>query len=143
MKFEHKGEKLLPFHLFLGRVGISVALALAISAVALAIGTLGYHGFAGLGWVDAELNAAMILTGMGPVNPMQTTGSKLFASVYALFSGVVFLSSMGIVLSPVIHRIVHRFHMADDDTAPKSAGRGPRETAGGHTKVAGPRRKGG
>ena len=116
--FERKGEKLLPLRGFLRRVGISFLLALSIVAVALFIGTLGYHWFAGLEWIDAELNAAMILTGMGPVDPMRTTAAKLFASGYALFSGVVFLTSMGIVLSPVFHRIVHAFHLEDDD-APK------------------------
>ncbi len=114
--FERKGEKLLPFPRFLGRVGLSFLLAIAIATGALVIGTLGYHYVAGLGWLDAELNAAMILTGMGPVDPMRSAAAKLFASGYALFSGVVFLTSIGIVLSPVIHRIVHRFHLDDGDS---------------------------
>ena len=112
--YERKGEKLLPFHRFLGRVGLSLLLALGLAAVALSLGTLGYHFVAGLGWIDAELNAAMILTGMGPVDPLRTTASKAFASVYALFSGFVFLTSVGIVLSPVFHRVVHRFHLDDE-----------------------------
>ena len=75
--FERKGEKLLPFPRFLGRVGLSFLLAIAIATGALVIGTLGYHYVAGLGWLDAELNAAMILTGMGPVDPMRSAAAKL------------------------------------------------------------------
>jgi hypothetical protein len=113
--YERKGEKLLPLPRFLGRVGFSFLLALGLAVSALLIGTLGYHFIAGLDWLDAELNAAMILTGMGPVDEMRTPASKIFASVYALFSGVVFLTSVGIVLAPVFHRVVHRFHLDDDD----------------------------
>jgi len=112
---ERKGQKLLPFPRFLNRVAISLLLALGLALIALSIGTLGYHLIAGLGWLDSELNAAMILTGMGPVDPMLTTGAKLFASAYALFSGVVFLTCVGIVLSPVFHRVVHKFHLDDED----------------------------
>ena len=111
--YERKGEKLLPFPHFLGRVGYSLLLALGLAGVALLLGTLGYHYIAGLDWIDGELNAAMILTGMGPVDPMRSTAPKIFASVYALFSGVVFLTSVGIVLAPVVHRIVHKFHLND------------------------------
>lgn len=85
-----------------------------MAAVALLLGTVGYHVFAGLTWLDAELNAAMILTGMGPVDPLRDPGAKVFASLYALFSGVVFLTSMGIVLAPVFHRVVHKFHLDED-----------------------------
>jgi hypothetical protein len=115
MRFERKGEKLLPFRKFLRRVALAILLALAVSGIALFIGTLGYHLVAGLDWLDAELNAVMILTGMGPVDPLKTTAAKLFASGYALFSGVVFLTSMGIVLSPIFHRVVHKFHLDEND----------------------------
>ena len=94
-----------------GRVAFSLSLALGLAVSALLVGTLGYHFVAGLDWLDAELNAAMILTGMGPVDPMRTPASNIFASVCALFSGVVLLTSMGIVLAPVFHRVVHRFHL--------------------------------
>jgi len=117
MKFERKGEALLPFPQFLRRIGLAIGLALLLAGSALLLGTLGYHGIAGLGWIDAEFNAAMILTGMGPVDPMPTPAAKLFASAYALFSGIVFLTSMGIVLTPVFHRVVHRFHLDEDDDA--------------------------
>lgn len=109
--FESKHEKLLPFPKFLGRLGRTVFVALALVAVALSIGVLGYHAIAHLGWIDSMLNASMILTGMGPVDPMKTTGAKLFASAYALMSGVVFLTAAGIVFSPIFHRFLHRFHL--------------------------------
>jgi hypothetical protein len=118
--YERKGDDLLPFPSYLKRVGFAFVLALAVAAVALLFGALGYHYIAGLGWLDAELNAAMILTGMGPVDPMKTAGAKIFASAYALFSGIVFLTSMGIVLSPVFHRVVHKFHL-DDSADNKSS----------------------
>jgi hypothetical protein len=118
--YERRGEKILPFPRFLGRMGLSFLLILAIVAVALCIGIMGYHYIAGLGWIDAELNAAMILSGMGPVDPMKTTPAKFFASGYALFSAVVFLTSVGIILSPVLHRIVHRFNLDSDEQGKKS-----------------------
>ncbi len=80
-----------------------------------ALGVLGYHYIARLAWIDAVLNAAMILTGMGPVDTMKDTPSKLFASAYALFSGVVFLSAISIVFAPVFHRVLHHFHLDEED----------------------------
>jgi len=79
--------------------------------IALLIGVSGYHWIAGLGWVDSILEASMILGGMGPVNPLTKTSAKLFASAYALFSGVVFIGLVGILLTPVVHRILHKFHV--------------------------------
>ncbi len=113
--YEKNGEKLLTWPRFARRMALSLGLTLAVVSVALSIGILGYHGIAGLPWVDSILNASMILTGMGPVDPMKDTAAKLFASAYAIFSGVVFLSAIGIVLSPIFHRIIHAFHI-DDDT---------------------------
>ena len=86
----------------------------------MAAGVIGYHFIARLSWIDAVLNASMILTGMGPVDPMTSTAAKLFASGYALFSGVVFLSAMGIVLSPIFHRVLHVFHLDEEDEKPDS-----------------------
>jgi hypothetical protein len=111
--FETKKEKLLPWPRFMKRMALSLLLTSSIVAVALFAGILGYHCIAGLGWVDSLLNASMILTGMGPVDPMKTTSAKVFASAYALFSGVVFLSAMAIVLSPIFHRVLHAFHLDD------------------------------
>jgi hypothetical protein len=112
--YEKKGDKLLPWPRFLRRMLVSGLVASAIAAAALSAGVLGYHGIARLRWVDSLLNASMILTGMGPVDPMPTAAAKLFASAYALFSGLVFLSVVGVVLAPVFHRILHRFHIDDN-----------------------------
>jgi hypothetical protein len=113
--FERRSDKLLPWPRFVLRMSLSFLLMVAIVGAALMMGVLGYHYVARLPWIDALLNASMILTGMGPVATLTDTPSKLFASAYALFSGVVFLSSMGIVLSPVFHRILHRFHLDDEE----------------------------
>jgi hypothetical protein len=113
--YERKGDKLLPWPGFVRRMALSFGLTLAVVSVSLAAGVLGYHLVAGLSWIDSLLNASMILTGMGPVDPMRDTASKLFASAYALFSGVVFLSAVAIVLSPVLHRIIHSFHIDEDE----------------------------
>jgi hypothetical protein len=80
----------------------------------LGLGVLGYRYTAGLSWIDALLNASMILTGMGPVARLNSTGAKLFASGYALFSGVVFIASMGFVIAPIAHRLLHRFHLESE-----------------------------
>ena len=112
--YERKTERLLPWPQFLRRLALSSLVALAIVAFGLAAGIMGYRYIAQLSWIDALLNAAMILTGMGPVSPMSDDAAKLFASAYALFSGVVFVSGVGIVLSPLFHRILHRFHLEDD-----------------------------
>jgi hypothetical protein len=98
---------------------MSLLWTIIVLAVALSIGVVGYHAVAKLPWIDALLNASMILTGMGPVAPMTTTGSKVFASAYALFSGVVFLSSIGLVLAPLFHRILHKFHLDDSPPPPE------------------------
>jgi len=83
--------------------------------IALLIGILGYHYIAGFDWIDSLLNASMILTGMGPVGPLTTTAAKIFASAYALFSGLVFISVIGVVLAPVMHRVLHKFHIDERD----------------------------
>ncbi len=83
----------------------------------LMIGIVGYHWIAGFGWVDSILEASMILGGMGPVNPLPSQNSKLFASAYALFSGLSFIGVMGIVLTPVMHRLLHRFHLEKSGNA--------------------------
>jgi hypothetical protein len=109
--FESKNEELIPFGKFLSRLLQSLAIVGAILAAALSVGVLGYHFIAGLGWVDAFLNAAMILTGMGPVDRLTSDAAKLFAAGYALFSGVVFVTIIGIVLVPMFHRVLHKFHL--------------------------------
>lgn len=109
--FEKKHQKVISSRRFFWRLGRFLGIALLIIAVALAIGIAGYHWIAGFDWVDSILNASMILTGMGPVGEMHTTPAKLFASAYALFSGLVFIMVMGVVLTPVVHRILHKFHV--------------------------------
>jgi hypothetical protein len=93
----------------------ALALAGGMLACSLGLGVLGYHFIAGLQWVDSLLDAAMILSGMGPVSPLNSDAGKIFASAYALFSGVVFISATGILLSPVFHRVLHRFHIEEKD----------------------------
>ena len=106
----HRTKPLLPRKVFLRRVLRSLALAFGIIGVSLGLGIFGYHFCAGLSWLDALLNASMILTGMGPVNELHTTAGKLFASFYALFSGVVFITSVAVMLAPMVHRFLHKFH---------------------------------
>ena len=113
--FEKKHEPLLPPAAFVFRMGCSFGMALLIVAASLLMGSVGYHHFANLSWIDALLNAAMILTGMGPVDVMTTTGGKLFATLYALYSGVAFLTIMAVVLAPLVHRLLHKFHLDEDD----------------------------
>jgi hypothetical protein len=113
--FERKNEELAPTSVFVKRVAASVVMAGLLIAVSLSIGIIGYHWIAGFDWVDSLLEASMILGGMGPVNPLVKTGAKLFASGYALFSGLVFVAVMGIVLAPVTHRMLHKFHIDDGD----------------------------
>ncbi|QOJ05020.1 MAG: hypothetical protein HRU71_13975 [Planctomycetia bacterium] len=111
MKFEHKSQPLVPFARFVIRLLRAGALAAGIVFVSLGIGVVGYHYFERLPWIDALLNASMILGGMGPVDQLKTTGGKLFASAYALFSGVVFLTVSAVLFGPVVHRLLHRFHL--------------------------------
>ena len=99
----------------MARLAAHGAIAAVMVAVSLAIGVVGYHVTAGLPWVDALLNASMILTGMGPVDPLTTTTAKLFASAYAIFSGVAFLTIVAVMLAPLVPRFLHRFHLELDD----------------------------
>ena len=113
--FENKSEPLLPGRAFLARLGGSFGLASLIMALSLLFGSVGYYYFGKLPWIDALLNAAMILTGMGPVDTITTTGGKLFATFYALYSGVAFLTMMTVVLAPLIHRLLHKFHLDEEE----------------------------
>jgi len=113
--FEKKGEPPLPRRAFVWRVVKSFALAVGLVAVALLVGILGYHVLAGFSWVDSLLNASMILGGMGPVGTLPNDAAKVFASIYALFSGLAFIGIAGIILAPLAHRLIHAFHAIDDD----------------------------
>jgi len=87
-----------------------VVFALALLVLSMAIGMWGYHHFESLPWLDAFLNSAMLLGGMGPVNPLKTPGGKLFAGLFALYAGVFFIFSAGLLIAPIAHRVLHKFH---------------------------------
>jgi hypothetical protein len=126
--YEHHTAPLLPLSAFLKRLASHAGVAIAIVIGSLIVGILGYHFLEGLAWIDALVNAAMILGGMGPVDPLHTIAGKLFASFYALYSGMIFLVAAGIIVAPVFHRILHRFHLEagmDDE----NEGQGPSEEA--------------
>jgi hypothetical protein len=111
--YERHHEPLLPSRAFLRRVANNVIIGSALVACSLAIGMWGYHYTEGLSWLDSYLNAAMILSGMGPVATLVTNGGKFFAGTYALFSGIIFLVAAAIVFAPVFHRFIHRFHIQE------------------------------
>lgn len=111
--FERSHEKLAPLPVFLKRMVGSAGLGLGMLLLALALGICGYHWIGGLHWIDSLLEASMILGGMGPINPLTTASAKIFASLYALFSGVVFIALMGLLLTPIVHRVMHKFHLKD------------------------------
>jgi hypothetical protein len=100
-----------PRIVFFGRLMRNAAFAFAFIGLSLAGGMLGYHHFAGLSWIDALLDSAMILTGMGPVSPLTNDIAKLFAAFYALYSGVAFLTFIAVLFAPVVHRFLHKFHL--------------------------------
>ena len=109
--FEHKKDPILPKHQFAIRVVKALTFALFILVFSLGLGIWGYHFICHQSWIDALLNASMILTGMGPVNILTTFSGKLFASFYAIFSGVAFLSMASVLISPFFHRFLHFFHV--------------------------------
>lgn len=109
--FEHRTSPLLPRKLFYRRVRNFFLISASLLAVALGIGMSGYHCFENMSWVDAFVNAAMILSGMGPVGQLNTDAGKIFAGCYALFSGLVFISAVGIMIAPLAHRALHKFHI--------------------------------
>ena len=109
--YEHRKQPLLSSAKFTERVARHLSLALFVVAVGLGIGVLGYHFLGGLNWIDSFLNASMILGGMGPVDPLHSTAAKIFASCYALFSGLAFIGIASLIVAPFAHRILHRFHL--------------------------------
>ena len=109
--YEHRTKPLLPRQQFYSRLLRSFRLGAIIIAVSLAIGMAGYRVFEAMSWVDAFANAAMILSGMGPLEPLRTTAGKIFAGCYALYSGLALLGTVGVVFAPVYHRFLHKFHL--------------------------------
>ena len=113
--FEHRTKPLLPRKVFYRRLVNHAVLGFAVITGALGLGMIGYHVFEKMAWVDAFVNAAMILSGMGPVATLQTDGGKVFAGCYALFSGITLIAILGIIFAPIVHRALHRFHLEDED----------------------------
>jgi hypothetical protein len=112
--YEHRKQPLAKPSVFIKRLMLNAAIGLFLLIFSLGVGMVGYHFLEGLTWIDSLLNASMILGGMGPVAPLKTNAGKIFASVYALYSGVILLASVGILITPIFHRFLHRFHLADD-----------------------------
>jgi hypothetical protein len=110
-RFERRGEPVISRRKFVARMLIAIGLWVILTVVGLAIGIAGYAGFEGMSFVDAYVNAAMILSGMGPVGELKTTAGKIFAGSYAIFSGLIIIIATGFVLAPIFHRILHRFHV--------------------------------
>jgi hypothetical protein len=109
--FEHRREPLVSRSIFYARLARSATLACAIIVASLVIGMAGYHFLEQMSWIDAFVNAAMILSGMGPIGQLQTSAGKIFAGCYALFSGLAFISAIGVVFAPIYHRFLHKFHL--------------------------------
>ena len=108
--YENRKQPLLSTAKFLKRVARHWLAAFGVLALGLGGGIVGYHYIVGLNWIDSLLNASMILGGMGPVDPLRTNGAKIFASCYALFSGLAFIGIVSVLLAPFVHRLLHRVH---------------------------------
>ncbi len=115
--FEHRKQPLVSKQSFVKRLLFAAVLSAVLLAVWTMVGMIGYHALAGLGWVDAFLNSAMIVGGMGPVDVLNNQSAKVFAGSYAILSGVIFLSVFGLLIGPVFHRFLHRFHLDDERAA--------------------------
>lgn len=116
--YEHKSERLLPKNLFYQRVLKNILLACFIFFLCMIIGVVGFCLTAKASWIDAFHNSAMLLSGMGPVlQNYPTVGAKLFSSFYALFGGIVFITNIGVILAPIVHRVFHRLHLEEDATS--------------------------
>lgn len=119
MRFEHRRQPLLPRRAFALRLLRYGGFTLGIVLGSWAIGVIGYRLTEGMAWIDATVNAAMILGGMGPVDKLHSDAGKLFASFYALFSGIVFLMAVGVFVAPIAHRLYHRFHLEIESEEPR------------------------
>jgi hypothetical protein len=113
--YERRKQPLLTPAEFRKRVGRHGLVALGIVVFGLGVGVFGYHLFAHLGWIDSLLNASMILGGMGPVDQLTSSAAKIFASFYALFSGLAFITIMSVLVAPFVHRMLHRFHAEEHE----------------------------
>lgn len=111
--YEHKSEPIIPRKEFYKRVTRNFMVSFSILMMGIMIGVLGYHYLAGASWIDAFHNASMLLSGMGPVITIEAFQGKVFSALYALFSGIVFVSTMGFILAPAIHRFFHKLHLEE------------------------------
>ncbi len=114
-RYETHRDRVPPFHVFAIRMARNFAAATSLIVVSLVIGVVGYHHYEELPWLDAFANASMILSGMGPLGELKTSSGKLFAGCYALYSGLIVIFVAGILLAPVVHRALHKFHAADEE----------------------------
>lgn len=114
LSFESRHQSLLSAEAFARRLAVSIGIAAILIGISLMGGMAGYHYFEGMTWIDAFVNAAMILSGMGPLTKLKTCGGKLFAGLYALYSGLALILAVGIIFAPVVHRILHRFHVESE-----------------------------
>lgn len=112
--YEHHRQPLASNKVFARRLALNGLVGFLLLGFSLVIGMLGYHFLENLSWIDSLLNASMILGGMGPVNPLRTNAGKIFASFYAIYSGVILLASVGVLAAPIFHRFLHRFHLVDE-----------------------------
>ncbi len=120
--YEHISAPVIPRKQFHSRVLRSFLLGVILIAVSLAIGMIGFlHYFPKMDWADAFVNTAMLLSGMGPLAQPETTPAKIFAGLYALYSGLMLLVAAGVVFAPVIHRFLHKMHADDDDEKSRRA----------------------
>jgi hypothetical protein len=110
-RFEHRGQPVASRRKFLARMLVAIGLWMVLTIAGLAIGIAGYAALEGMSFVDAYVNAAMILSGMGPLGELKTTAGKIFAGSYAILSGLIIVIATGFVLAPIFHRILHRFHV--------------------------------
>jgi hypothetical protein len=115
MKLEHHKQKVATLPQFLLRVGRYALVSVTLIIISVCIGTLGYHHFGSLNWLDSFHMSSMILTGMGPVAEMKTDGAKIFSSFYAIYSGVAFLSITAVFFAPIVHRLLHILHVESDE----------------------------
>ena len=115
--FERKHEPVISRRRFYSRLGRSIGVGACLLGFSLGTGMIGYHLLEDMSWIDAFLNASMIMSGMGPVATLKTDAGKLFAGLYALYCGMALITAAAIILSPVVHRFFHRFHVEDDPSA--------------------------
>ncbi|HXA14199.1 MAG TPA: hypothetical protein VNW23_03660 [Opitutaceae bacterium] len=118
-KLEPRNAPMLPRPLFYRRVALGIVIGFGLLSTALFAGMLGYRVTGHMSWIDAFVNAAMILSGMGPVTPMESSAGKLFSGCYALFSGLAFITIAGVMIAPFVHRVFHCFHLTDDSAGEK------------------------